>query len=93
MDSSDAKNIEGLYILKDSKDSKDDEFEEGDEPYDNAFEAEMGGEEMIVEYDDDYYEGKINVDDQDYEWNYRRSGAVSLVTSAFTIASVATTLF
>ena len=53
----------------------------------------MNGKNMTIEYDKDYYEGTINVDGEDYTWDYRRTGAASLITSGATIVSIATTLF
>ena len=65
----------------------------GEEPWDNELEIDMNGKNVTIEYDKDYYEGTINVDGEDYTWDYRRTGAASLITSGATIVSIATTLF
>ena len=92
IDKSDAKDIEGVEILRNS-DGNDSSGEEGDGEFDQVINVDMAGDDMSIQYDDDYYQGSIKYDDEDVTWDYRRTGATSLVTSAVTIASVAATLY
>lgn len=58
----------------------------------NSLTINAGREEMSVDFSEDYYSGSVSAMNDDYQWNYRRSGAVSLLGSALTFANVALNL-
>ena len=63
-----------------------------DKGYDSTIDLEVGRYgDMSVKYEDDFYKGRVDMpgSSTDIKWNYRRSGAATLVASAMTAANIA----